>query len=43
MTDHRNLTSHTYNEALVDEMFLAIPAYRKLMAAWIGKLAASQG
>ncbi len=40
MTDHRNLTSHTYNETLADEIFAAIPAYRELMAAWLEKLAA---
>ena len=40
MTDHRNLTSHTYNEALADEIFAIIPAYRDLMAAWLKELAA---
>lgn len=38
MTDHRNLTSHTYNEALADEIHSAIPAYRELMAAWLTNL-----
>ncbi|OHC69690.1 MAG: hypothetical protein A2045_10900 [Rhodocyclales bacterium GWA2_65_20] len=41
MTDHRNLTSHTYNEVLAEEIFAAIPAYRELMAAWLTNLAAS--
>ena len=40
MTDHRNLTSHTYNEALADEIFATIPVYRDLMAAWLKELAA---
>jgi nucleotidyltransferase substrate binding protein (TIGR01987 family) len=38
MTDHRNLTSHTYNEALADEIHAAIPAYRELLAAWLKAL-----
>ena len=37
----RNLTSHTYNEALAEEIFAAIPAYRELMAAWLKNLAAT--
>lgn len=41
MTDHRNLTSHTYNEALADEIFLAIPSYRELLSAWLANLAAA--
>lgn len=41
MTDHRNLTSHTYNEALAEEIFGALPPYRTLMAAWLDKLAAA--
>lgn len=39
MTDHRNLTSHTYNETLADEIFGAIPSYRRLMAEWLDGLA----
>ena len=35
MVDHRNLTSHTYNEALADEIFAAIPAYRHLLRVWL--------
>lgn len=39
MVDHRNLTAHTYNESLADEIFAAIPVYRELMRAWIDRLA----
>jgi hypothetical protein len=35
MVDRRNLTSHTYNETLADEIFAAIPAYRRLLRAWL--------
>lgn len=40
MVDHRNLTSHTYNEALADEIHAALPAYRRIMRAWLERLAA---
>lgn len=39
MVDHRNLTSHTYNEALADEIFAALPGYRGLMRRWLDRLA----
>jgi nucleotidyltransferase substrate binding protein (TIGR01987 family) len=39
MVDHRNLTAHTYNEALAEEIFAAIPAYRVLLGTWIDRLA----
>jgi nucleotidyltransferase substrate binding protein (TIGR01987 family) len=35
MVDHRNLTAHTYNESLADEIFAAIPGYRQLLRTWI--------
>lgn len=38
MVDHRNLTAHTYNEALADEIFAAIPGYRKLLRNWIERM-----
>lgn len=38
MVDHRNLTAHTYNEALADEIFAAIPDYRKLLRNWIEQM-----
>ena len=38
MADHRNLTAHTYNEALAKEIFGAIPAYRKLLRQWLERL-----
>jgi hypothetical protein len=41
MVDHRNLTAHTYNEALADEIFAALPEYRRLMRTWIERLAGS--
>lgn len=41
MVDHRNLTAHTYNEALADEIHAAIPGYRRLLRAWIERLSES--
>ncbi len=41
MVDHRNLTAHTYNEALADEIFAAIPAYRSLLRTWLDRLVAA--
>lgn len=41
MADHRNLTAHTYNEVLAEEIFAALPAYRELMQVWLDRLAAS--
>jgi len=38
MVDHRNLTAHTYNEALADEIFAALPGYRKLLRNWIERM-----
>jgi nucleotidyltransferase substrate binding protein (TIGR01987 family) len=38
MVDHRNLTAHTYNEGLANEIFAALPAYRTLLRAWIQRL-----
>ncbi|AXF57083.1 HI0074 family nucleotidyltransferase substrate-binding subunit [Salicibibacter kimchii] len=34
MVDDRNLTTHTYNEALADQIYEKIPAYAKLMRTW---------
>lgn len=41
MADHRNLTARTYNEALANEIFAALPAYRELMQVWLDQLARS--
>jgi nucleotidyltransferase substrate binding protein (TIGR01987 family) len=41
MVDHRNLTAHTYNEGLADEIFAALPGYRRLMHALLDALAAN--
>ena len=41
MVDHRNLTSHTYNEALADEIFAALPGYRRVMRTLLEALARS--
>ena len=38
MVDHRNLTAHTYNEALADEIFAAISGYRKLLRNWLERM-----
>jgi len=39
MVDHRNLTAHTYNEALAEEIYAAIPGYRRLLRSWIEGIA----
>lgn len=41
MVDHRNLTAHTYNENLANEIYGQIPAYRRLMHEWLDRLAQS--
>lgn len=38
MVDHRNLTAHTYNDALAEEIFAAIAGYRKLLRNWIERM-----
>lgn len=39
MVDHRNLTAHTYNEELANEIFAQIPSYRRLLREWLERLA----
>jgi hypothetical protein len=39
MVDHCSLTSHTYNEALADGIFAALPGYGALMHTWLDALA----
>ena len=39
MVDHRNLTAHTYNEELDNEKFAQVPSYRRLLRAWLERLA----
>ncbi len=41
MVDHRNLTAHTYNEDLANEIYRQIPVYRRLMHDWLDRLAQS--
>lgn len=38
MTDDRNLTSHTYDEDLANEIFEKLPKYYTLLKAWFNKL-----
>ena len=38
MTDHRNLTSHTYDEVLADEIFDKLPGYYTLLKTWCDKI-----
>jgi len=35
MADDRNLTIHTYNETVAEEIFAHIPAYSRLIADWL--------
>ncbi|TSE18892.1 nucleotidyltransferase [Tepidimonas alkaliphilus] len=39
MVDHRNLTAHTYDEALAEAIFAALPGYRVLLRRWLQRLA----
>jgi nucleotidyltransferase substrate binding protein (TIGR01987 family) len=38
MADDRNLTVHTYNEALADRIYLAIHGYAPLLDAWVSAM-----
>jgi nucleotidyltransferase substrate binding protein (TIGR01987 family) len=40
MLGDRNLTVHTYNEALAEEIFARLPRYAALLASWFAALAA---
>jgi len=35
MVDDRNLTSHTYNEALAQRIFSVLPEYAHIMRTWL--------
>lgn len=35
MIDDRNLTVHTYNEAVAEEIFSGLPSYAELLDAWL--------
>jgi len=39
MADDRNLTVHTYNEALAEEIAGRIPSHAKLLQTWLARLA----
>lgn len=38
MVDDRNLTSHTYNEALSQQIFQKLPEYAALMDTWLSSM-----
>ena len=38
MLDDRNLTSHTYNEALSEQIFQKLPEYAVLMDSWLSSM-----
>ena len=38
MVDDRNLTSHTYNEALSEQIFKKLPEYAALMDIWLNSM-----
>jgi len=38
MVDDRNLTSHTYNEAVSDKIYVRIDIYRQIMLEWLTQL-----
>lgn len=35
MVDDRNLTSHTYNESLAEQIFSALPGHAEIMRRWV--------
>lgn len=39
MVDERNLTAHTYNEALAQQIASHLPRYASLMAEWLDRIA----
>ena len=38
MIDHRNLTVHTYNEALADQIYRHLRDYARLMQSWLSQM-----
>lgn len=38
MIDDRNLTVHTYNEAVAEEIYAGLPAYAHLLDAWLSAI-----
>ena len=38
MVDDRNLTVHTYNEGLAQQIFSKLPDYAQLMDGWLGAM-----
>ena len=43
MVDDRNLTTHTYNEELAEELFKRLEAYAELMRSVVGRLRRDEG
>ncbi|MEA3238612.1 MAG: nucleotidyltransferase substrate binding protein [Candidatus Bipolaricaulota bacterium] len=43
MADNRNLTVHTYKEAVAEAIFSHIPGYTQLMEDWLGEMRKSIG
>ena len=41
MVDHHNLTAHTYNVTLAEEIYAALPRYRTLLHRWLDRMAAA--
>ena len=41
MVQDRNLTVHTYNEKLAEDIFTRLAGYGALLAAWLGKMEAA--
>ncbi|MDI3257125.1 MAG: HI0074 family nucleotidyltransferase substrate-binding subunit [Kyrpidia sp.] len=38
MVDDRNLTVHTYNEGVAEQIYARLPGYAQLMAAWLERM-----
>lgn len=43
MVDDRNLTSHTYNEALAERIASRLPGYARLMRQWVVAMMSRMG
>ena len=41
MTDDRNLTVHTYNEALAREVYIRLSAHAAILGTWLGAMNAT--
>ncbi len=43
MTDDRNLTAHTYNEGLAQQIFSRVPGHAELLKQWLAAIRSRSG